>query len=206
MVRGNSRLWAMPPSDRAHTTSYSTLIETMRLSFAVFEIWPVICQKSPILIHPPAFGGRILQRSLASENQGSPWAIVRCCLCEIMFSHFRRTPTCDGHRHRQTQAHGQYRGCIASRGKKSVKYLLKQQQNISFPRLRFAQSGWTNNTYDDIHGAVIMAHSHCESSPGSLAECRWLTTLHHRDALDADTEHIIRRIAVVQTNLCIGHE
>jgi len=24
--------------DRAHTTSYSTLIETMRLSFAVFEI------------------------------------------------------------------------------------------------------------------------------------------------------------------------
>ena len=29
---------AMPPFDRAHTTSYSTLIETMRLSCTVFEI------------------------------------------------------------------------------------------------------------------------------------------------------------------------
>jgi len=31
-VRGHSKSWAMPPFDRAHTTSYSTLIET------VFEI------------------------------------------------------------------------------------------------------------------------------------------------------------------------
>jgi len=30
--------WAMTPFDRAHTTSYSTSIETMCLSFAVFEI------------------------------------------------------------------------------------------------------------------------------------------------------------------------
>jgi len=37
-VRGHSRSWAMPPFDRAHTTSYSTLIETMRLSCTVFEI------------------------------------------------------------------------------------------------------------------------------------------------------------------------
>jgi len=29
---------AMSPFDRAHTTSYSTLIETMRLSRTVFEI------------------------------------------------------------------------------------------------------------------------------------------------------------------------
>jgi len=29
--------WAMSPFDRAHTTSYSTLIETMCLSFTVFE-------------------------------------------------------------------------------------------------------------------------------------------------------------------------
>jgi len=36
-VRGHSRSWAMPPFDRAHTTSYSTLIETMRLSCTVFE-------------------------------------------------------------------------------------------------------------------------------------------------------------------------
>ena len=38
VVRKHSRSWAMPPFDRAHTTSYFTLIETMRLSFTVFEI------------------------------------------------------------------------------------------------------------------------------------------------------------------------
>ena len=36
LVRGHSRSWPMPPFDRAHTTSYSTLIETMCLSFTVF--------------------------------------------------------------------------------------------------------------------------------------------------------------------------
>ena len=38
VVRRHSRSWAMPPFDRAHTTFYSTLIETVRISFAVFEI------------------------------------------------------------------------------------------------------------------------------------------------------------------------
>ena len=38
VVRGHSRSRAMPPFDRAHTTSYSTLIETVCLSFTVFEI------------------------------------------------------------------------------------------------------------------------------------------------------------------------
>ena len=38
VFRGHSRSWAMPPFDRAHTASYSTLIETMCLSFTVFEI------------------------------------------------------------------------------------------------------------------------------------------------------------------------
>ena len=37
VVMEHSRSWAMPPFDRAHTTSYSTMIETMCLSFTVFE-------------------------------------------------------------------------------------------------------------------------------------------------------------------------
>ena len=38
VVRGHSRSSAMSPFDRAHTTSYLTLIETMYLSCTVFEI------------------------------------------------------------------------------------------------------------------------------------------------------------------------
>ena len=40
VVRGHSGSGsiAMLPFDRAHTTSYSTLIETMCLSFTVFKI------------------------------------------------------------------------------------------------------------------------------------------------------------------------
>ena len=52
VFRGHSRSWAIPPFDRAHTTSYSTLTETMCLSSTVFDIWPVICRKTPILTHP----------------------------------------------------------------------------------------------------------------------------------------------------------
>jgi len=37
-VMGHSGSAAMSPFDRVHTTSYSTLIETMRLSSTVFEI------------------------------------------------------------------------------------------------------------------------------------------------------------------------
>ena len=38
VVRGHSRSSAMSSFDRAHPTSYSTLIETMRLPCTVFEI------------------------------------------------------------------------------------------------------------------------------------------------------------------------
>jgi len=37
-VRGHPRSSETSPFDRAHMTSYSTLIETMRLSFTVFEL------------------------------------------------------------------------------------------------------------------------------------------------------------------------
>ena len=120
VVRGHSRSWAMPPFDRAHTTSYLTLIETMCLSFTIFEIQPVICRKSPILTNPTCIWHpqSNFAESLASENQ-SPWGIVWCSLCDPTFCHFSRTPTCDRRTRTdgRTQAHGQYRGCIASRGK-----------------------------------------------------------------------------------------
>jgi len=102
---GHSRLSAMSPFDTAHTTSYSTLIETMRLSFTVFELSQLFAESRRFWPTPPAFWcprrgwprwpGRISPRSLASENY-SPWAIVWCCLCDATFSRFSRTPTCDG--------------------------------------------------------------------------------------------------------------
>ena len=51
-VRGNSRSSVTQPSDRAHTTSYSTLIEPMGLSCTVFELQCVFRRKRPILTHP----------------------------------------------------------------------------------------------------------------------------------------------------------
>ena len=50
VVRGHGNVTI----DRAHTTSYSSLIETIRLSCTVFEIWRVICRNSSTLPHSPA--------------------------------------------------------------------------------------------------------------------------------------------------------
>ena len=50
------------------------------------------------------------------QQKTSPCAIMWFCLCDAMFSHFSRTPTCDTHR--QAQDHSIYRASIASRGKK----------------------------------------------------------------------------------------
>ena len=38
VAREHSRSWAMPPFDRAHTTSYSTLIETMSFLYRFRDI------------------------------------------------------------------------------------------------------------------------------------------------------------------------
>ena len=62
VVSGHSSLWTMPPFDRAHTTSYSTLIETMclclpfsrysRLFVESRQFWPT----SPHLHLAPPWG------------------------------------------------------------------------------------------------------------------------------------------------------
>jgi len=45
MLKGHTRSSATQPFDRTHTTSYSNLIETMRLSRTVFKILSLIFQK-----------------------------------------------------------------------------------------------------------------------------------------------------------------
>ena len=83
-------------------------VETVRLSFTVFEIQPAVCRKSPILTHPtcilrPAgvYPGGISRIFLASESQ-TPWAIRRCCLLDPRFIRFGRTPIRDRQTNRQT--------------------------------------------------------------------------------------------------------
>ena len=55
VVMGHPRSSAMSPFDRAHMISYSSLIETMRLSCTVFEI---LLSKFADL-SPPAFGAPV---------------------------------------------------------------------------------------------------------------------------------------------------
>ena len=55
VVRGHPSLSAMSPFNRAHTTSYSSLTETVRLSCTVYEIQPSIGPKSLYFDTPLAF-------------------------------------------------------------------------------------------------------------------------------------------------------
>ena len=45
MLRGHPRSSAKSPFDRVHTTSYSNLIESMRISRTVFDILSLIFKK-----------------------------------------------------------------------------------------------------------------------------------------------------------------
>jgi len=74
-VRSHPRSPETSPFDRAHMTSYSTLIETMRLSCTVFELLRVFRRKWPNLAHPTCIIApvrddpiQISLCSLASEN------------------------------------------------------------------------------------------------------------------------------------------
>jgi len=67
VVGGHPSLSAMSPFDTAHTTSYSSLIETIRLSCTVYEIKPSLGPASLYFATPFAFnasdGGVPLGRS-----------------------------------------------------------------------------------------------------------------------------------------------
>ena len=103
-VRGHSRSSAMSPFDRARTTSYSTLIETMRLSCTRF--WDIAGYLSkvtdfdpphlhlaslPIRVAPVKFRGDLWRQ----KTRLPPCAIMWFCLCDPVFSRFSRTATCD---------------------------------------------------------------------------------------------------------------
>ena len=99
VVRSHPGSSAMSPFDRAHTISYSSLIETMRLSCTVFEIERVICRNSPTstyltCIWRPRWGWPCLNfekifgiRKLESLLCDDPM----CTLC----SRFDTIPDCD---------------------------------------------------------------------------------------------------------------
>ena len=57
VVWGHSKSSAMSPFDTVHMTAYSTLLGTMHLSCAFFEIWQTICQNFlPYLHLAPPYG------------------------------------------------------------------------------------------------------------------------------------------------------
>ena len=68
MIRGHPRSSAMSSFDRAHTISYSSLIETMHLvPFSIYgELFVEIRQPRPT---PPAFGAPVVKtRSNCEKN------------------------------------------------------------------------------------------------------------------------------------------
>jgi len=89
----------------------------MCLSFTVFEIWPVICRKSPILTTPLAFGAPVGVTPVEFRGDlwhqktrvhGVSWRVV-CVILHFAVLVERRLVTdtdTDGHGHRRTQAHG----------------------------------------------------------------------------------------------------
>jgi len=121
VVNGHSRSWAMSPFNRAHTTSYSTLIEAMRQSCTVFEIYRAICRKSPVLTYPtciwhprmgwPRSNFAEIFRFWKIDSLGYCVALLVCSYVEPFSSNTDSWQT-------QTHCHSIYRTGIASRGKK----------------------------------------------------------------------------------------
>ena len=105
MVRGHPRSSsAISSFHRAHTISYSSLIETMRLSCTVFEIQRVICRNSPTYPYPTSIWRQRsnFEKIFSTRKLDSLGYIVWRYLRFPVFSHFSRTPTCDRHTDRLT--------------------------------------------------------------------------------------------------------
>jgi len=122
----------MSPFDRAHTTSYSTLIDTMHLSCTVFEqyrsylsnvfwywfAWVVsdkiqrvvkwscvcvcVCVSNVTYFNLPHMHPVGVT---TLEFRGDLWAIMWHCLRDPILSHFDTIPAFDGQMDRQTDGH-----------------------------------------------------------------------------------------------------
>jgi len=118
---GHSRSFSMSSFDRAHTTSYSSFIETMSSSCTVFEICEIIVRSGKFFLPPRVFAP--LMGVTLLQFYEDLWR----CLLDTVFSRFDRTLTCDKltdrQTDRQTQSHSIYRASTASRGKNKEKKL-----------------------------------------------------------------------------------
>ena len=131
--------------DRAHMTSYSTLIETIRLSCTIFELLCIFRRKWPIFTHPICIcrPSRGLSRSnftmifgITKLNHG---AIVWRYLHDPTFSRFDTITECDRHTHRQTDRHmtmAYTAISIASHGKKQDFRFSNIKTKYKRPRLK----------------------------------------------------------------------
>ena len=130
MVRGLSRSSAMSPFDRAHATSYSTLIETMRVSCTFFEIQcvtvrylskfadftlPHLHLAPPLGVTPFEFRKDFLHQK--TRVPGLSCGVVCVFLCLAILVELRLVTDTDRQtdtdRHRRTHGHGIYRESIA---------------------------------------------------------------------------------------------
>ena len=84
VVSGHSRSWTMPPFDRAHTTFYSTSIETMRLPFSPSVLWRCwLGGRKGIRPVEKQSGGVLAWLSVWSEVQTCIWP--SWCHCHSLF-------------------------------------------------------------------------------------------------------------------------
>jgi len=125
--QGHSRLSA----DRAHTTSYSPFVVTMRLYRTVIEILSLLVESRKFFIivylAVPVEGNRIgiLPRTLTSKIKVP--GLLSSFLCVILrlaiFVELRFVT------HRRTQGHSIYRASTTSRGK-TLRKIVEMMQNV----------------------------------------------------------------------------
>ena len=106
------------------------------------------------------------------------------CFCDPTFFRFSRTPACDRHGHRQTQtqtqAHGLYRRCITSRGKKTLLFVDVLKTPSPYKHLSTfdmtAPSMWTscmdNSLYEWLGSRVVSVPYSGADGPGFKSQSR----------------------------------